>query len=236
MTAWCLWTGCSEEALVLAPWGTNTGVSRSARSASNIRLAAPTGIQHERALCRNCCQRWGLQHPQRPQVQSRSPMSSPPDNRSPMNELACCSIATTAASPRQPPLQLSSTAYHLAERPCRQLISSWSNCTVMTPISFHTSCAKSPQVAEPMTPLFFSYCSPRIAEHEWGGVVCRHRRQQALRQTLSGTLPRHGSASEMLSAMTSGHMPAASVSRRRRHLHRRSGSSGSGRQLRRGVL
>lgn len=57
--------------------------------------------------------------------------------------------------------------------------------------------------------------------------MCRHRRQHALRQTLSGTLPRHGSASEMLSAMTAGHTPAASVSRRRRHSHRRSGSSGS---------
>ncbi|BDA42334.1 probable E3 ubiquitin-protein ligase XBOS32 at N-terminal half [Coccomyxa sp. Obi] len=55
----------------------------------------------------------------------------------------------------------------------------------------------------------------------------RHRRQHALRQTLSGTLTRHGSASEMLSAMTAGHTPAASVSRRRRHSHRRSGSSGS---------
>ncbi len=56
---------------------------------------------------------------------------------------------------------------------------------------------------------------------------CRHRRQHGLRQTLSGTLTRHGSASEMLSAMTAGHTAAASVSRRRRHSHRRSGSSGS---------
>ncbi|KAK9901580.1 hypothetical protein WJX75_003093 [Coccomyxa subellipsoidea] len=55
----------------------------------------------------------------------------------------------------------------------------------------------------------------------------RHRRQHGLRQTLSGTLTRHGSASEMLSAMTAGHTAAASVSRRRRHSHRCSGSSGS---------
>lgn len=49
-----------------------------------------------------------------------------------------------------------------------------------------------------------------------------------LRQTLSGPLVRHGSASEALSAMAAGHHGAAvSVSRRRRHSHRRSGSSGS---------